>query len=158
LRADLYLMPIDIVISREGLANLGQRLRRGADGCTVAGIECEPAPFRAWLDGRPRGPAGELDLPARELMDAAIAMPDAYARSLIMNPENGSFCAHPRELVWPHSDGLSVPSMYMHPLAVSSRVMSRPFSAHYENVDYALLPRCCRETASSRCWKMLLSS
>jgi hypothetical protein len=141
LRAELYLLPIDIVIGCDSLANLGRHLDRGADICTVAGIECEPASLRTWLDGRPRGPGGELDLPPDDLMEAAISMPDAYARSLIMNADNRSFCRHPRELVWPHADGLSVHSIYMHPVAVSSRVTSRPFSPSYENVDYALLPR-----------------
>ena len=141
LQAELYLLPIDIVLSHDSLTNLGRRLDRGADACTVAGIECEPELLKAWLDARPRGPHGELDLPSHELMDAAIAIPDDYARSLIMHPNNLSFCRHPRELVWAHADGLSVHSIYMHPIAVSSRLMSRPFSPSYENVDYALLPR-----------------
>jgi hypothetical protein len=141
LRAELYLLPVDIVLSHDSLTNLGRRLDRGADCCAVAGIECEPAPLRQWLDARPRGAAGELDLPPGELLDAAIAMPDAYARSLVMNAENGSFCRHPRELIWPRPDGLFVHSIFMHPVAVSARIMSRPFSPQYENVDYALLPR-----------------
>jgi len=107
----------------------------------MAGIECEPVPLRNWLDARTRGAAGELDLPSDELLEAAIAIPDAYARSLVMNAENLSFCRHPRELIWPQADGLSIHSVFMHPLAVSARLMSRPFAPQYENVDYALLPR-----------------
>jgi hypothetical protein len=141
LQAELYLMPVDIVISHDSLTNFGRRLDRGADACSVAGIECEPDVLKAWLDARPRGPLGELDLPPGELMDAALSIPDAYARSLIMNADNRSFCRYPRELAWPHPDGLSVHSIYMHPLAVSSRLTSRSFSPSYENVDYALLPR-----------------
>jgi hypothetical protein len=60
---------------------------------------------------------------------------------MIMSPENAEFCAHPRELVWPFADGLAIHSVYMHPLAVSARLLSRPFYLHHENVDYALLPR-----------------
>jgi len=141
LRAELYLLPIDIVLSRHSLENLGRRLDRGADCCAMAGIECEPVPLRNWLDARTRGAAGELDLPSDELLEAAIAIPDAYARSLVMNAENLSFCRHPRELIWPQADGLSIHSVFMHPLAVSARLMSRPFAPQYENVDYALLPR-----------------
>lgn len=141
LRAELYLLPVDIVLSNRSLANLGRRLDRGAASCAMAGIECEPVPLRKWLDEQPRGSSGEFDLSATDLLDTAIAMPDAYARSLIMNPDNHSFCRHPRELVWPRPDGIAVHSLFMHPVAVSEGLMSRPFSPQYENVDYALLPR-----------------
>lgn len=141
LRAELYLLPVDIVLSQDGLKNFGRHLDHGVDGCAVACMECEPEPLRDWLDGKPRGPAHELVLPAGELLDAAISLPDAYARSLVMNDENRTFCRHARELIWPHSDGLSVHSVFMHPLALSARLMSRPFHPQHENVDYALLPR-----------------
>jgi hypothetical protein len=58
-----------------------------------------------------------------------------------MGPDNNEFCAHPRELVWPFADGLAIHSIFMHPLAVSARLLSRPFHAPHENVDFALLPR-----------------
>jgi hypothetical protein len=141
LRAELYLLPVDTVYSTESLTNLSRYLRRKADCCSVAAIECEPAELRAWLDGRPREAAGVLELPAGELLSAACARPDAYFRSLIMGPENQSFCRHPRELIWPMADGLAIHSIFMHPLAVSARLMSKPFHPQYENVDFALLPR-----------------
>lgn len=141
LRAELYLLPIDIVISRDSLAKVGHALDRGADCCSIAGIECEPADLRSWLDGKTRSRTGELDLPAGELLTAAIAMPDAYCRSLVMSPDNQTFCRHARELIWPMRDGLVIHSIFMHPVAISARLMSRPFHPQYENVDYALLPR-----------------
>ncbi|SEP48154.1 hypothetical protein SAMN02990966_06974 [Rhodospirillales bacterium URHD0017] len=141
LQAELYLLPIDIVISRGSLANVGRSLDKGADCCSIAGIECEPADLRSWLDGRARSKRGELDLPADELLTAAIAMPDAYCRSLVMSPDNQAFCRHARELIWPMRDGLVIHSIFMHPVAISARLMSRPFHPQYENVDYALLPR-----------------
>lgn len=141
LRAELYLLPVDIVLSRDSLSNLARHLEAGADSCSVAGIECEPADLRAWLNARTRGTAGELDLPADDLLTAAIGMPDAYARSLVMSPENQSFCQHPRELIWPMADGLAIHSIFMHPVAVSARLMSRPFHPQNENVDFGLLPR-----------------
>jgi hypothetical protein len=141
LKAELYLLPIDVVLSRDSLANIGRLLDQGADCCAVAGIECEPADLRSWLDGRSRGREGELDLPADELLTAAIAIPDAYHRSLVMTPENRAFCRHARELVWALPGGLAIHSIFMHPLAISARLMSRPFHPHHENVDYALLPR-----------------
>lgn len=141
LRAELYLLPIDIVISRDSLAKVGRSLDQGADCCSIAGIECEPADLRAWLDGRTRSKTGALDLPADELLTAAIAMPDAYCRSLVMSPDNQTFCRHARELIWPMRDGLVIHSIFMHPVAISARLMSRPFHPQYENVDYALLPR-----------------
>lgn len=148
LGAELYLLPPDIVLSHDSLSNLSRRLARGAAACSVAGVECDPDALRQWLDARSRGPAGELDLAAKEQFDFGIATPDAYARSLIMNADNDAFCAHPRELVWPHTDGISVHSIFMHPVAVSARLMRRSFSPQYENVDYALLPRLLRDDAS----------
>lgn len=147
LRAELYLLPVDIVISRDSLANVGRSLDQGTDCCSTAGIECDPADLRAWLDGRPRGKMGDLDLPVDELLTAAIAMPDAYCRSLVMSPENQAFCRHPRELIWPMPNGLAIHSIFMHPVAVSARLMSRPFHPQYENVDYALLPRLLQHDA-----------
>jgi hypothetical protein len=145
LRADLYLLPVDIVLSRDSLANLSRRLEQGADCCSVAGIECEPDQLRAWLDGQSRGAAGSLDLPADELLTAAIARPDGYFRSLVMAPENRAFCRYPRELIWPMLGGLVIHSIFMHPLAVSGRLLARPFHPQYENVDFALLPRLLQE-------------
>ena len=141
LQAELYLLPVDIVLSRDSLANLSQRLEQGADCCSVAGIECDPDQLRSWLDARSRGVAGDLDLPAEELLTAAIARPDGYFRSLFMTPDNRAFCRYPRELIWPMADGLAIHSIFMHPLAASARLMSRPFHPQYENVDFALLPR-----------------
>ena len=82
-----------------------------------------------------------LDMPPDELLTAAIAMPDAYCRSLVMTPDNQAFCRHARELIWPMRDGLVIHSIFMHPVAISAKLMSRPFHPQYENVDYALLPR-----------------
>lgn len=141
LHAELYLLPIDIVISRDSLAKVGRSLDGGADCCSIAGIECEPADLKSWLDARPRSKTGVLDMPADELLTAAIAMPDAYCRSLVMTSDNQAFCRHARELIWPMRDGLVIHSIFMHPVAISARLMSRPFHPQYENVDYALLPR-----------------
>ena len=46
-----------------------------------------------------------------------------------------------RDRLWPMRDGLVIHSIFMHPVAISARLMSRPFHPQYENVDYALLPR-----------------
>jgi hypothetical protein len=141
LRAELYLWPVDVVLSSNALKNLNRHLALGADCCSIAGIECDPSDLRVWLDARPRGAAGELDLPARELLAAAIARPDAYFRSLVMDSDNKSFCRHPRELIWSAADGLAIHSIFMHPIAVSARLMSRSFHPQHENVDFGLLPR-----------------
>jgi hypothetical protein len=64
-----------------------------------------------------------------------------------MSLENQAFCRHPRELIWPMPTGLAIHSIFMHPVAVSARLMSRPFHPQYENVDYALLPRLLQHDA-----------
>jgi hypothetical protein len=141
LRADLYLLPIDCVYSNACLENFSRYLRKDADCCSVAAIESDEAGLRAWLDADGRRRPDLLDLSSKELVQAAAQRPDRYFRSMIMRPENTEFCAHPRELVWPFADGLAIHSVFMHPLAVSARLLSRPFHPHHENVDYALLPR-----------------
>jgi hypothetical protein len=141
LRAEMYLWPVDVVISRDGLSNLHRYLSQGADACSIAGIECDPELLRGWLDAWPRGAAGQLEVPAGDLLAAAIGRPDTYFRSLVMTLENRAFCRHPRELIWPGVDGLTVHSVFMHPIAVSARLMSRHFHPQHENVDFALLPR-----------------
>ena len=141
LKADLYLLPIDCVYSRDCLKNFSSYLERDADCCSVGSIEAIESELRAWLDAETRRRANVLDLPSRELVQAASERPDRYFRSLTMRPDNTEFCAHPRELVWPLADGLAIHSIFMHPLAVSARLLSRPFHAQHENVDFALLPR-----------------
>jgi hypothetical protein len=141
LKADLYLLPVDVVYSRESLKHLSERLARDADCCSVAGVECEPDPLRSWLDNRPRDGDGVLDLDPAEVLQAGCTLPDAYCRSLVMSPENNAFCRHPRELLWPLANGIAIHSIFMHPVAVSVRMMSRPFHPQHENVDFALLPR-----------------
>jgi hypothetical protein len=142
LQADLYLLPIDCVYSSDCLKTFSGYLSKEADCCSVGAIETEEPVLRAWLDadGRRRS-GGVLNLAAKELIEAASRHPDRYFRSMIMNPDNAEFCAHPRELVWPFADGLGIHSVFMHPLAVSARLLTRPFHPHHENVDYALLPR-----------------
>jgi len=141
LKADLYLLPIDCVYSRDCLRNFSSYLERDADCCSVGSLEAVESELRAWLDIETRRRANVLDLPSRELVQAAAEHPDRYFRSLTMRPDNTEFCAHPRELVWPLADGLAIHSIFMHPLAVSARLLSRPFHAQHENVDFALLPR-----------------
>jgi hypothetical protein len=141
LKADLYLLPIDCVYSRDCLRNFSSHLEKDADCCSVGSIEAIESELRAWLDVESRRRANVLDLPGGELVQAAATHPDRYFRSLTMRPDNAEFCAHPRELVWSFADGLAIHSIFMHPLAVSARLMSRPFHAQHENVDFALLPR-----------------
>ena len=142
LHADLYLLPIDCVYSGDCLKHFSAYLESDADCCSVAAIESDESELRAWLDlDTRRRRANVLDLPGSELLQAASERPDRYFRSLTMTPDNTEFCAHPRELVWPFADGLAIHSIFMHPLAVSGRLLSRPFHAPHENVDFALLPR-----------------
>ena len=141
LRADLYLLPIDCVYSGQSLKHFDAYLEGDADCCSVAAIESDEPGLRAWLDAKAGHQKNVLDLASVELLQAASQRPDRYFRSLIMRPENTEFCAHPRELVWPFADGLAIHSIFMHPVAVSARLLSRPFHPPHENVDFALLPR-----------------
>jgi hypothetical protein len=140
LGADLYLLPVDCVYSRESLKHLSEYLEKDADCCSIAGIEADEAQLLSWLDAR-RESADVLSLSSGDLLQAACERLDAYFRSLMVSADNTAFCMHPRELVWPVADGLAIHSIFMHPLAVSARMLSRPFHPYHENVDFALLPR-----------------
>lgn len=141
MRADLYLLPIDSVYSNDCLKTFSSHLRNGADCCSIGALEVDEEALRAWLDAEGRRKSGVLDLPGAELVQVAAANPDRYFRAMVVSGDGPEFCAHPRELVWALPDGLAMHSVFMHPLAVSSRLLIRPFHPHHENVDYALLPR-----------------
>ena len=141
LQADLYLLPIDCVYSSDCLKNFSSHLRGGADCCSVGALEVDEKALRAWLDTEGRRKSGGLELPGAELVEVAAANPDRYFRAMVVNRDGMEFCTHPRELVWALPDGLAIHSVFMHPFAVSARLLVRPFHPHHENVDYALLPR-----------------
>ena len=141
LQADLYLLPIDCVYSSESLKNFSGYLEKGADCCSIAGVEADETQLRDWLDVKRSDTPLVLNLASEELLQTVSERPDAYFRSLVMSPDNRAFCKHPRELIWPLSDGLVIHSIFMHPLASSARMLSRPFHPQHENVDFAFLPR-----------------
>jgi len=141
LHADLYLLPVDCVYSQKSLSNLSRHLEAHADACSVAAIEADEMKLLQWLDAQVKVTPHVLDISGAKLLQAAYDRSDRYFRSQILSPGNTAFCRHPRELVWPVVDGLSIRSIFMHPVAVSARMLSRPFHPHHENVDFALLPR-----------------
>lgn len=141
LGADLYLLPVDCVYSQECLTRFSAHLEREADCVSIAGMECDEGSLRQWIDSRGRAAGDALEVSAPELLQAACERPNTYFRSLVVGPSNTAFCKHARELVWPLADGLAIHSVFMHPVAVSVRMLTRPFHPQHENVDYALLPR-----------------
>ena len=66
LKADLYLLPIDCVYSRDCLRNFSSYLEGDADCCSVGSIEAIESELRAWLDVETRRRANVLDLPSRD--------------------------------------------------------------------------------------------
>jgi hypothetical protein len=140
LGAELYLLPVDCLYADGCLRNMSGYLDRGADCASIAGLEALEEPLLAYFAGRADA-RGALAIGADELLRKAGEFMHPVYRSVLMSRENERFYRHPRELVWPLEGQLAVHSIYMHPLAVSSRMLSRPFHPHHENVDYALLPR-----------------
>jgi hypothetical protein len=114
---------------------------RQADCCSIGSIEVDEIRFRPWLEANTKASPLVMNLRSEDLLQAASERTDAYFQSLIMSPQNTAFSKHPRELAWPVAEGLVLHSIFMHPLAVSARLLSRPFHYHHENVDYALIPR-----------------
>ena len=73
-------------------------------------------------------------------MDIAVGNKTAYFKSLVVSPEN-RINAYPREFFWRVPGGYVCHSIFMHPVMLSARAMSRDFHPNHENVDWALLPR-----------------
>ncbi len=142
LGANLYLLPVDCMFSNETLANLDRHLSEGGDCCSVSAIESDEAAMFREMDAQ-RTSNVMLDLPSEQLLETASQHAGRYFRSLVMSPQNRSFSRHPRELVWPVENGIEIHSVFMHPIAISSRMFApdRDFYPQNENVDYALIPR-----------------
>jgi hypothetical protein len=137
--ADIFLLPTDTVVSESFLSTMSASLSAGADCCAVGYIESEKTAFLHAIDARVRN--GHIALEGAALLDLAACHMTNHFRSLIMDLGNVSFCRHPRELIWPIEGGFMMHALFMHPVAISARMMSRPFHPNYENVDYALTPR-----------------
>jgi hypothetical protein len=138
LNARLILLPPDTVLSRNGLLTLASSMDRGYDCCTIACIEGNIENAAHELESFRCGPA--IDVSASDLCSVAARHKTDYFRSLIMDDDN-RLNAYPREFFWRVQGGYLCHSIFMHPLILSSRVLSRPFHPNYENVDWALLHR-----------------
>jgi len=138
--AGIFLLPPDTILSQSFLSTLNSAIEGGADCCSVGYIEAEKGGLLKALDVR-RHQDGHIALEGSALLDLAACHMTNHFRSLIMDIGNISFCRHPRELIWPIEGGFVMHALFVHPVAISARVMSRPFHPNYENVDYALMPR-----------------
>lgn len=138
LKADLYMLPVDCIYSSDCLLRFSEMLESEADCCSIGSIEADEGRLRLWLDGQE---GRILDFPSESLLQVGCERVDTYFQSMLMAESNGAFCKYPRELVWPVTDGFVIHSVFMHPLAVSSRMLARPYHPQHENVDYALIPR-----------------
>ena len=138
LKADLYMLPVDCIYSSDCLLRFSEMLESEADCCSVGSIEADEGRLRLWLESQE---GRVLDFPSESLLQVGCERVDTYFQSMLMTEGNGAFCKYPRELVWPVTDGFVIHSVFMHPLAVSSRMLTRPYHPQHENVDYALIPR-----------------
>jgi tetratricopeptide (TPR) repeat protein len=138
LSANLVMLPPDVVISRAGLQALWQEIANGFDCCTVACIEANRDAVLPELAALRNGT--QLAVEANVLAQIAVRHKTDYFRSLVVNPHR-RLNAHPREFFWRVPDGYVCKSLFMHPIMLSARVLSRPFHPDYHNVDWALLPR-----------------
>lgn len=138
LGASLIMMPPDTVISEFGYSTLAESVDAGYDCCTVACIEAYRDQVTPGLDALRFGPVLKAD--AASLAKLAVTYRTNYFRSLVVN-EQQPLNAYPREFFWRVPGGYICHSLFMHPIILSSRVMSREFHPNHENVDWTLLPR-----------------
>jgi len=137
---DLYLLSVNSVFSDGSLANLNRYLSEGADCCSVSSIESEESNVCEEIETERRGTL-VLNFSSEKLFEIAGSCAGKYFRSLIVSPVTNAFCRHPRALVWPVDDGFRLHSLYMHPIAISARMLARDFHPQNQNVDCALIPR-----------------
>ncbi len=140
LSCDLYLLPPDVVYSADCLTVLRRSLVDQGDVCQPPYLEAERSGFLRDINGL-RSSNAVLSLPGRELLVCAAKNITDHFRSLIVSRQNNQFCRDPREIFWPVENGLMMHSVYIHPCAVSRRVLARGFHPNYENVDYAFPAR-----------------
>lgn len=136
--AHLILLPPDTVVSGSGLQSLGKEIAQGYDCCSIACIEVNLLSVLPDLEVLRDGFV--LDAGVKALGAIAVRHKSAYFKSLFMDAET-RLNAYPREFFWRIPGGYRCHSLFMHPIMLSKRVMSRPFHPNYENVDWALIPR-----------------
>lgn len=138
LGAHLMLMPVDTVISRHGLTALADAIADGAECATASCIEADRASAVAEL--APLRQDDRIAIDPVPLTAIAVRHKTAYFKSLIV-AEGNRLNAYPREFFWRVPGGYVCHAIFMHPVMLSARVMSRDFHPNHENVDWALLPR-----------------
>lgn len=136
--ANLVLMPPDTVISHAGFYTLASQIDAGFDCCTIACIEAYRDAVEPIL--RTYREDDVIAVDADVLSAIAVRHKTDYFKSLIMG-EDHLMNAYPREFFWRVPGGYVCHSIFMHPIILSSRTMSREFHPNHENVDWALLPR-----------------
>ncbi len=142
LNASLVLMPPDTVISKDSFYTLASHIKAGYDCCTIACIEAYKDEVLPSLERFRSGVALPVDSDA--LAAIAVQHKTDYFRSITFR-EGQRLNAYPREFFWRVQGGYICHSIFMHPVILSARVMSRKFNPSHENVDFALLPRAMQE-------------
>jgi len=143
LNSDLILMPPDNVISSSSFFTLIKNIEEGYDCCSVACIEVDKELVLPHIDKK-IGSENQLDIDGESLLNLAASHKRDYFRSLIFSKGNRAG-AYPREFFWKVPGGYMCHSVFMHPVALSARVLSREFHPNHENVDWALIPRILKE-------------
>lgn len=138
LAANLLLLPTDALVSKDGYAALAEQIDEGYDCCSTASIEASRDALRPVLDAWRQ--EGVIAVDAAEFRQLAVRHKTASFKRLIVDPST-TLSAYPREFFWRVPGGYVCHSIFMHPIVLSARVLTRAFHANHENVDWALLPR-----------------
>lgn len=139
LDADLFLLPVDSILSNGSLKNLKKLIEKDYDCCGSANLVAELETFLPAIAHLKNGLT--LTLETSDLATLAFEHAHQYLKSQLVVPENTNFGRWPRELFWLESDGVVAHSMYVHPLGLSRRIFARDITLTYNNVDAEFVAR-----------------
>jgi len=140
LRADIYFIVVDGLLSSNTLSSLARFMDEGYDICANASIVSNRETFLPALDTR-FGSEQAINISARELANLGMDHRHDYITQRLVVADNTNFDKYPRELYFPTEDGLVVHALYQHPLVISHRAICKDVEFDYFIVDAKLMAR-----------------
>lgn len=138
--AHLFMIPVDAVVADGSLANMAAYRHQGYECCGGGNIVAEEESFVEAILERFRDDPF-ISMSSYDLASLAAEHPHHYFRSQVIARENRSFGSHARELYWPTAEGVTIHSVFIHPLFTTASALARYERMHYANVDYGMIPR-----------------
>jgi len=140
LRADIYFIVVDGLLSSNTLGSLARFVAEGYDICANASIVSNRETLLPALDAAFGGEEA-IEISSRDLANLGMEHRHDYITQRLVVAENRDFDKYPRELYFPTEEGLVVHALYQHPLVISHRAICKDVEFDYFIVDSKLMAR-----------------